>query len=113
MRHRWDLESTLTTIISCGGDTDTVGAIAGALCALHPEAAPLPKDWLINLAEWPTSQKSIESSCQKISQGHRAKFFHWYLAPLYALRNLRQLAVIFLHIALRCLPPKLGRLLVK
>jgi ADP-ribosyl-[dinitrogen reductase] hydrolase len=46
-----DLETELRRVVSLGGDTDTNGAVAGALLGARDGVDGLPPDWLAKLAE--------------------------------------------------------------
>ena len=52
-RHFGSYRDTLTSILNCGGDTDTTGAIAGALAGAVVGDAGIPEEWLRNIWEWP------------------------------------------------------------
>jgi ADP-ribosyl-[dinitrogen reductase] hydrolase len=51
-----DFEKSLADVFSCGGDTDTTGAICGALAALRSD---IPADWIDGIADWPLSAASL------------------------------------------------------
>ena len=46
-----DLETEVRRVVSLGGDTDTNGAVAGALLGARVGAGALPRDWLAKLAQ--------------------------------------------------------------
>lgn len=46
-----DLETEVRRVVSLGGDTDTNGAVAGALLGARVGAGALPPDWLAKLAQ--------------------------------------------------------------
>lgn len=48
-----DFRQTVTNAVLLGGDTDSVGAIAGAISGTAVGASSLPNDWQSQLAEWP------------------------------------------------------------
>lgn len=54
-RHRGDYRTTLTSVLGCGGDTDTVGAIAGALAGADLGVAGIPEELVNGIVEWPRS----------------------------------------------------------
>jgi len=50
-----------------GGDTDTIAAIAGAVCGANLGADELPRDWLDALVEWPRNLEWMESLAKSLS----------------------------------------------
>jgi ADP-ribosylglycohydrolase len=63
--HAWLQNSTnfreaVTAVIQCGGDTDTTGAIVGAIVGSRLGKAGIPAEWLDTLVEWPQSLIWIE-----------------------------------------------------
>jgi len=103
--HAWlsypnDFEQAVQTVILCGGDTDTVAAITGALVGTRVGVDGLPKQLLDNLYEYPRSvswmQKlgvSLHHSCtQKTPQPVPEVFWGSVLV-----RNLGFLVVVLLH----------------
>ncbi len=51
--HWGDFEATVREVLDCGGDTDTVAAIAGAIAGATVGEAGIPRDWIDGLAAWP------------------------------------------------------------
>jgi hypothetical protein len=47
------LRHTLETAVRCGGDTDTVAAVAGALVGAERGAGQVPREWRDVLYGWP------------------------------------------------------------
>src|SRR5258708_4107970 len=47
----------LEDAIGLGGDTDTVGAIVGALCGATAGARGIPQEWVGGIVEWPRSER--------------------------------------------------------
>ncbi len=63
-----DFNKIIHWCISCGGDTDSVAAVAGALAA-SSEKCELPEDLIANIKDWPFSlkyMKSISVSANKL-----------------------------------------------
>ena len=58
LRHPDDFRSALATALDCGGDTDTVGAILGALSGAVVGKRGIPIEWLNGIWEWPRSISS-------------------------------------------------------
>lgn len=55
-----DFEKIIQWCIACGGDTDSVAAVAGALAASSPNCE-LPESHLQKIADWPLSVKYMKS----------------------------------------------------
>jgi len=56
LRHNAEFRPALSEAIACGGDTDTVGAIVGALCGCTRGVDQIPGEWLESIWEWPRSR---------------------------------------------------------
>ena len=98
LTHRGNGTEVVEAVLDCGGDTDTVGAIAGALCGASHGVESFRKEWLDQLMEWPRGIGFIErlARCpRKIPK----VFWGWLL-----LRNVCFLLVVIAHAGLRCLP---------
>jgi ADP-ribosylglycohydrolase len=107
-RHFGDFEATVASVLACGGDTDTTGAIAGALAGAVVGDVGIPDDWLRGLRDWPRNQTLLSevgarlaecSSTDKICSP--VSYFWPGLVP----RNLLFLLVVLLHAFRRLLPP--------
>lgn len=107
-RHFGDFEATLSSVLECGGDTDTVGAIAGALAGTVTGESGIPKDWVEGIWEWPRSVKilremadRLEKKSRNLSEHAPVKYFHPGILP----RNLFFLCIVLFHGFRRLLPP--------
>ena len=91
-----------------GGDTDTVGAIAGALAGASVGAAGIPGDWLRGIVDWPRSVRLMRRVGERLAaqQGGRTPLgpiaYFW---PAVLPRNLIFLALVLIHGFRRPLPP--------
>ena len=108
LKHRHDFRRALETAICLGGDTDTVGAIVGALAGatLGPDA--IPAAWRGRLIEWPRSVRWLRRLASRLagaatadSSAHPCRLFLPGLVP----RNLLFLLVVLLHGLRRLVPP--------
>ncbi len=107
-RHCGDFQETVTEVLTCGGDTDTTGAIAGALAGAVVGERGIPAEWVNGILEWPRGQnvlraigdKLAESSVRRIA-GSPVRYFWPGLLP----RNLLFLGVVLLHALRRLAPP--------
>jgi len=103
LRHRGDFESAVRSVIQCGGDTDTVAAITGAICGAETGEAGIPRAWIDGIFEWPRSVNHIRRVAQALVSGNcRASRYFW---PAVLLRNLFFLVIVILHGFRRMLPP--------
>lgn len=59
LRHRGDFKASIETIILLGGDTDTTGAIVGAMAGASVGSSGIAPDLLNGIIEWPLSVKWI------------------------------------------------------
>jgi ADP-ribosylglycohydrolase len=103
LRHRGDFESAVRSVIQCGGDTDTVAAITGAICGAETGEAGIPRAWIDGIFEWPRSVNYIRRVADALVSGnsHAPRYF-W---PAVLLRNLFFLVIVILHGFRRMLPP--------
>jgi poly(ADP-ribose) glycohydrolase ARH3 len=60
------VEEAITFAIRCGGDTDTIGAMAGAVAGARTGASALPSDWLDALEEGPKGRSHIEKLADRL-----------------------------------------------
>jgi ADP-ribosyl-[dinitrogen reductase] hydrolase len=108
LAHPGDFAGAVLTAIRCGGDTDTVaaitGAIAGAGCGRHA----LPPQWLSHLAEWPRNVAWMDELARDLARSQVDRFDSGQpRTPLtkLLLRNLFFFAVVLAHGFRRLLPP--------
>lgn len=107
LRHRPDFPAALDAAVSCGGDTDSVGAVVGALAGSSLGASALPAAWRDGIRDWPWSisrLRALGAALARSQAGARARapLTPW---PLVACRNLFFLTVVLLHGFRRLLPP--------
>lgn len=108
LRHPADFRTALTATLDCGGDTDTVGAIVGALCGANSSPNGIPREWLDNIVEWPRSIEFIQKVAKKLAQqkecpqplGEVPCFL-----PGIIVRNILFLLIVLGHGFRRLLPP--------
>ena len=106
-RHCGDFEATLTAVLNCGGDTDTTGAIAGALAGATVGEGGIPADWLTDVREWPRGLPLLRKTAGAIASadGGEAAAPVRYFCSGVLLRNLFFLVVVLWHGFRRLLPP--------
>ncbi|PTX96107.1 hypothetical protein DB345_09930 [Spartobacteria bacterium LR76] len=103
LHHFGDFRASIESVLTCGGDTDTVGAITGALAALN---APIPLEWIENLGDYPISSAylaDLASALETVQHGGGLPMppFHWFALPL---RNLIFLVIVLAHAFRRLIP---------
>jgi ADP-ribosyl-[dinitrogen reductase] hydrolase len=106
-RHRGDYRAMLTAALNCGGDTDTVGAIAGALAGTDVGAPGIPDDLVHDIVEWPRSVSwmrrlaaRLHTQAQTPTPSKALPVFWPAILP----RNLVFLFVVLVHGFARLLP---------
>ncbi len=106
--HFNDFEGTLTSVLNCGGDTDTTGAIAGALAGAVGGEKAIPDSWIDNIIDWPCSVSYIRKTADMLARKtvepdttESLRYF-WLGVPI---RNLLFLMIVLLHGLRRLLPP--------
>jgi len=104
-----DFEQGLAEIIRAGGDTDTAGAIFGAIVGARRGRAGIPPAWLEGIIDWPRSMAWLErlgsAVADSLEPGRPAVRLPRYFWPGILPRNLLFLAIVLLHGVRRLLPP--------
>jgi len=96
LRHRNDFRAGVESVLNCGGDTDTVGAITGSLLGLECGVEGMPGDWVNHMIAWPCSHSEVSKTAECFSGGstdHRLRF--WWLKQLG--KNVVMLPVVLVH----------------
>jgi ADP-ribosylglycohydrolase len=105
LRHRGDFRGALAAVVACGGDTDTVGAITGAV--VGASGAGIPPEWVAGIADWPVSTTLLARVGVRLADaqsGRGAGPVAWAWPGL-LVRNPVFLAIVFAHQARRLFPP--------
>lgn len=91
-----------------GGDTDTVGAVLGALCGANGGPDVILSEWIDRLAEWPRSVAFMREVAMRLTErqktGQPVQEVRYFWSGIF-LRNLMFIAVVLLHGFRRLLPP--------
>lgn len=70
-----DYAQTLTSLLDCGGDTDTTGAIVGALAGSVTGEQGIPVQWINGILEYPRSVSFLRRLADNLAEGnHKAVF---------------------------------------
>jgi ADP-ribosylglycohydrolase len=107
-RHFGDFEETVSSVLDCGGDTDTVGAIAGAMAGAVVGQEGIPQPWVSGIRDWPQGTRMITRVADHLAALARTGQSPGTVAvfrPVLIPRNLVFLLVVVLHGFRRLLPP--------
>lgn len=108
LRHQQDYATGLEEIIRVGGDTDTTGAIFGAIVGTRVGKQGIPQHWLDKLCDYPRNLRYMEKlgkSLTKSQQGESDCEPPWLFSFILLPRNLVFLSIVLLHGFRRLLPP--------
>jgi ADP-ribosylglycohydrolase len=103
-RHGRDLRAALPDVVACGGDADTVAAIAGGVMGAGAGKEGIPPEWLARLWEWPRSVGWMERLGRALCEAGRRRPLPLFWPGLVP-RNLFFLVVVIVHVLRRWLPP--------
>jgi ADP-ribosyl-[dinitrogen reductase] hydrolase len=90
----------LESALNCGGDTDTVGAMVGALAGISAGVDDIPREWLGRLCEWPRCVKLLQQVAHRLGRQNSSKRALGpvrYFWPALLPRNLVFLVTILAH----------------
>lgn len=110
-RHPDDFEAALASALDCGGDTDTVGAITGALAGCETGERGIPRRWLDRLRDWPLTTTRLRTAATRLartSREGRSQPPIRYFWPGVVPRNVLFLVLVIGHGLWRLLPPRRG-----
>ncbi len=111
--HAWlcrprDYAAAVSSVIECGGDTDTTAAIVGAIVGCGVGPAGIPSEWLAGLWEWPRSvawmRRLAETTAEAVATGDSLRPPRVFPVVGWA-RNAIFLGMVLGHVARRLLPP--------
>lgn len=107
-RYPEEFEEGIIELIRCGGDTDTMAAIYGAIVGARVGKEGIPKKWLDRVDDWPYSLRWIEKLAKKLTLMVADEK---PVSPLpvpfwgFPLRNLYFTTLVLAHGFRRLLPP--------
>ena len=108
LSHQHDFRSAVTTVIRCGGDTDTTAAVVGAIVGAGVGKQGIPAEWLDNLWEWPRSVQWMEQLGHRLADVLLTNTPQKSLSlpiPGLLLRNLVFMLIVLIHGFRRIFPP--------
>lgn len=110
-----NFEKTLSDVLDCGGDTDTTGAIAGALAGAAVGESGIPESWKKNLLEYPRGcsfiLKVADALAEKRAGAGRGPVSYFWPALLF--RNLFFTLIVLCHGFLRLVPISLRKIIIR
>ena len=108
LRYPRDYAQAVTSIIQCGGDSDTTAAIVGGIVGAGVGKTGIPQRWLQDLWEWPRSIKFMERVAGRLAQvcdsGTPDSAVRLFVPGL-MVRNALFMIIVLLHGFRRLLPP--------
>lgn len=108
LAHPGDYRSAITSVVRCGGDTDSTAAIVGGIVGASVGRKGIPYDWLNTLIEWPRTVTWMErlgiQLASSIRHGTEDRPIGLPALGLLA-RNLLFLIVVLYHGFRRLAPP--------
>lgn len=108
LRHYGDFGASLESVLCLGGDSDTVGALAGAFAGTTVGVAGIPREWVAGIWDWPISTRVLGEATRRLAVAARRPKqakpvpFAWPAMPL---RNIVFWSTVLAHCARRLLPP--------
>ncbi|MFT7515117.1 MAG: ADP-ribosyl-[dinitrogen reductase] hydrolase [Candidatus Omnitrophota bacterium] len=98
--HHWgDFEAAITQVLNCGGDTDSVAAITGALAGSVTGVQGIPGPWLNGLCDWPIGTSYLKSLASHLANETSGRHTHFWPGTL--LRNIVFTSIVLTHVLLR------------
>lgn len=108
LRHPADFRAAILSVIRCGGDTDTLAAITGAVVGAAVSEPGIPAEWLRTMVEWPRTIawiRRLGERLAEVSQSGEAERAPGVSAIGLFLRNLVFMLIVLVHGFRRLLPP--------
>jgi len=101
LRHRMDFRATIESLVSAGGDIDTVAGVAGSLAAIECGVPGITQDWKNGLCDRPLNprRRSDAEALNRLPHPSR---------PLFMIHNALSLGIVLAHPFRRILPPSAG-----
>ena len=110
-----DFRKTMTDVLNCGGDTDTVGAIAGALAGASSGESDIPAEWINGIIEYPRTcnilRQAADNMTKRVTGSDTAPVSFFF--PALVLRNIFFTIIVLTHGFLRMLPAQIRKIIIK
>lgn len=105
--HPRDFAAAVTAAIRCGGDTDTVAAITGAIVGAGVGKRGIPERWLAELWDWPRGIGWMGEAARRAVEAaeYRVRGSALRVSPGLLPRNLLFLLIVLAHGFRRLAPP--------
>ena len=103
-KHKKNFRASLTDIVKCGGDTDTTGAILGAITGAGGGKEVIPEEWLNNIWDWPISVKWLEELGRSLVENNKNTGAKLNFVGSF-IRNIFFTVIVLLHGFRRLMPP--------
>jgi hypothetical protein len=100
--------AAVTTIIRCGGDSDTTAAMVGAIVGAGVGREGIPAKWLDDLVEWPRTvswMDRLARGAAYAASDRRAQQARPLSIAGLCLRNAGFMALVLAHGVRRLFPP--------
>ncbi|MEO1526642.1 MAG: ADP-ribosylglycohydrolase family protein [Planctomycetota bacterium] len=111
--HAWltnprDYRAAVSSVIECGGDTDTTAAIVGGIIGASTGESGIPSDWVNGIIEWPRSVHWMRRLSEQLNASRSSRVASplvstSYLASL--VRNIGFFVIVLVHGFRRLFPP--------
>lgn len=98
LRHRGDFRKIVTSVVTAGGDTDTVAFVAGSLAGIEAKDGDFPEEWLSGLRDFPIRPGTLRSEPTPPP-------FRYPNLPFSLIRNAMFFLIVLGHAFRRILPP--------
>lgn len=105
LRHRNDFRTMINELIACGGDTDTVGAIAGGIAGAECHEEGIPDEWISEICDWPRSVANLRKTAHALGEGSGRPAPRDFTMAFLPVRNFIFLCTVLTHGFRRLLPP--------
>ena len=110
LRHWGDFRRTLESVFALGGDTDTVGAVTGALAGASVGLGGIPREWAGRIVDCPEGRRALVRLAdalftQSVWSEPPARRLRRPLWSLRLARNMVFLCIVLAHGFRRLLPP--------
>ncbi len=106
LRHRGCFPDILENVIRCGGDTDSVAAIAGGICGSEVGESGIPQEWITGICDWPRSVSYTRKLAVTLSDPNPAASRPGLIWPALPFRNALFLVVVLIHGFYRLIPTR-------